>query len=86
VPGTKINGLFGFNRLSFVSLFDICVENTDSVQQARLVLRYFYGEVSFTDGTDQTYLAIVHLQGDPCEEHGWDYHASTNKKCVDLDA
>ena len=29
--------------------------------------------VSFTDGTEQTYLAIVHLKGDPCEEHGWVY-------------
>jgi hypothetical protein len=26
-------------------------------------------QVFFTDGTDPTYLAIVHLQGDPCEEH-----------------
>jgi archaemetzincin len=31
-------------------------------------------QVFFTDGTDPTYLAIVHLQGDPCEEHGWDDH------------
>ena len=30
--------------------------------------------VSFTDGTDQSYLAIVHLKGDSCEEHGWDDH------------
>jgi hypothetical protein len=29
VPGTKINGLFGFNRISSVSLFDICIENTE---------------------------------------------------------
>jgi hypothetical protein len=28
MPGTKINGLFGFNRLSSVSLFDIYIENT----------------------------------------------------------
>ena len=41
--------------------------------------------VSFTDGTDQTYLAIVHLKGDPCEEHGWGYHQNTNTKCVDFD-
>jgi hypothetical protein len=27
--------------------------------------------VEFTDGTDQTYAAVVHLEGDPCEEHGW---------------
>jgi hypothetical protein len=27
--------------------------------------------VGFADGTEQTYLAIVHLKGDPCEEHGW---------------
>jgi hypothetical protein len=36
------------------------------------------------DGTEQTYLAIVHLQGDPCEEHGWDDHQTDNTKCVDL--
>jgi hypothetical protein len=41
--------------------------------------------VSFTDGTEQTYLAIVHLKGDPCEEHGWDYHQNTNTTCVDFD-
>lgn len=29
--------------------------------------------VGFADGTEQTYLAIVHLKGDPCEEHGWAY-------------
>jgi hypothetical protein len=38
--------------------------------------------VSFTDGTEQTYLAIVHLQGDPCEEHGWDYSRG-GTTCVD---
>jgi hypothetical protein len=38
--------------------------------------------VSFTDGTEQTYLAIVHLKGDPCEEHGWDYSRS-GTTCVD---
>jgi len=32
---------------------------------------YMWWTVEFTDGTDQTYVAIVHLQGDPCEEHGW---------------
>jgi hypothetical protein len=36
--------------------------------------------LSFTDGTEQTYLAIVHLQGDPCEEHGWDYHPSSDRE------
>jgi hypothetical protein len=33
---------------------------------------FLWWQVFFTDGTNQTYLAIVHLQGDPCEEHGWD--------------
>jgi hypothetical protein len=46
---------------------------------------FLWWQVSFTDGTEQTYLAIVHLQGDPCEEHGWDYHRNTNTTCVDLD-
>jgi hypothetical protein len=41
--------------------------------------------VSFTDGTEQTYLAIVHLQGDPCEEHGWTYSRS-GTICVDPNA
>jgi hypothetical protein len=36
-------------------------------------------QVSFTDGTDQTYLAIVHLQGDLCEEHGWAYPPNNNR-------
>ena len=38
--------------------------------------------VSFTDGTEQTYLAIVHLKGDPCEEHGWVYSRG-GTTCVD---
>jgi hypothetical protein len=38
--------------------------------------------VGFTDGTEQTYLAIVHLQGDPCEEHGWIYSRG-GTTCVD---
>src|SRR5215210_647925 len=29
IPGTKINGLFGFNRLSSDILFDICIEKTE---------------------------------------------------------
>jgi len=37
---------------------------------------FLWWQVFFTDGTDQTYLAIVHLQGDPCEEHGWVYSRS----------
>ena len=41
--------------------------------------------VSFTDGTEQTYLAIVHLQGDPCEEHGWVYSRG-GTTCVDPNA
>ena len=35
---------------------------------------FMWWTVSFTDGTEQTYLAIAHLQGDPCEEHGWVYY------------
>ena len=46
---------------------------------------FLWQQVSFTDGTEQTYLAIVHLQGDPCEEHGWDDHQTDNTKCVDFD-
>jgi hypothetical protein len=45
---------------------------------------FLWWQVSFTDGTEQTYLAIVHLQGDECEEHGWDDGSDTT--CVDLDA
>jgi hypothetical protein len=56
-------------------------------QQARLALRYFlWWQVFFTDGTDQTYLAIVHLQVDQREEDGWDDHPTNERKCVDLDA
>jgi hypothetical protein len=45
---------------------------------------YMWWTVSFTDGTEQTYLTIVHLQGDDCEEHGWDDGSDTT--CVDFDA
>jgi hypothetical protein len=34
---------------------------------------FLWWEVHFRDGADQTYLAIVHLKGGPCEEHGWVY-------------
>jgi hypothetical protein len=44
---------------------------------------FLWWTVSFTDGTEQTYLAIVHLEGDECEEHGWDDGSDTT--CVDLD-
>jgi hypothetical protein len=30
---------------------------------------FLWWQVFFTDGTDQTYLAIAHLQGNQCEEH-----------------
>jgi hypothetical protein len=30
---------------------------------------FLWWQVFFTDGTEETYLAIVHLKGDPCEEH-----------------
>jgi hypothetical protein len=38
--------------------------------------------VSFTDGTEQTYLAIVRLKGDSCEEHRWVYSRG-GTTCVD---
>jgi hypothetical protein len=44
---------------------------------------FLWWQVLFTDGTEQTYVAILHLQGDPCEEHGWDKQGT---KCVDFDA
>lgn len=47
---------------------------------------FLWWQVFFTDGTEQTYLAIVHLRGDSCEGHGWDDSLTTNTKCVDLDA
>jgi hypothetical protein len=45
---------------------------------------FLFWHVSFTDGTDQRYMAIVHLKGDPCEENGWDYSRG-GTACVDLD-
>ncbi len=38
--------------------------------------------MGFADGTEQTYLAIVHLKGDPCEEHGWVYSRG-GTTCID---
>jgi hypothetical protein len=38
--------------------------------------------VGFADETEQTYLAIVHLKGDSCEDHGWVYSRS-GTTCVD---
>ncbi|HJU34532.1 MAG TPA: hypothetical protein VJ695_05365 [Nitrososphaera sp.] len=35
---------------------------------------FMWWQLSFTDGKGQTYLAIVHLNGDTCEERGWDDH------------
>ena len=46
---------------------------------------FMWWDVGFTDGTEQTYLAIVHLKGDPCEEHGWVYSRS-GTTCVDPNA
>jgi hypothetical protein len=45
---------------------------------------FLWWDVSFTDGTHQTYLAIVNLKGDPCPQHGWDYDPVNKKRCVDL--
>jgi hypothetical protein len=46
---------------------------------------FLWWQVFFTDGTEQTYLAIVHLRGDPCGEHGWVYSRS-GTTCVDPNA
>jgi hypothetical protein len=43
---------------------------------------YMWWTVEFTDGTDQTYVAIVHLEGDPCEENGW-LESSSGTRCFD---
>lgn len=45
---------------------------------------FMWWTVSFTDGTDQTYLAVVHLEGDDCEEHGW-VESTDGTSCVDPD-
>ncbi|MDQ3902763.1 MAG: hypothetical protein M3247_03785 [Thermoproteota archaeon] len=47
---------------------------------------FLWWDVSFTDGRHQTYVAILILKGDPCQEHGWDYQPTDDRKCVDLDA
>ncbi len=46
---------------------------------------FLWWQVFFTDGTDQTYLAIVHLKGDPCQEHGW-VSSRGGTTCVDPNA
>jgi hypothetical protein len=46
---------------------------------------FLWWDVRFTDGTDQTYLAIVHLKGDPCQEHGW-VSSRSGTTCVDPNA
>ena len=43
---------------------------------------FLFWTVGFADGTEKIYLAIVHLKGDPCEEHGWVYSRS-DTTCVD---
>ena len=43
---------------------------------------FMWWTVSFTDGTEQTYLAVVHLEGDECEEHGWT-ESTDSTSCVD---
>ena len=45
---------------------------------------FMWWTVSFTDGTDQTYVAIVNLEGDECEEHGW-VESSEGTRCFDPD-
>jgi hypothetical protein len=46
---------------------------------------FLWWQVFFTDGTEQTYLAIVHLKGDPCQQHGWVYSRG-GTTCVDPNA
>ncbi len=46
---------------------------------------FLFWTVGFADGTEKTYLEIVHLKGDPCEEHGWVYPRS-GTTCVDPNA
>jgi hypothetical protein len=46
---------------------------------------FLWWQVFFTDGTEQTYLAIVHLKGDPCEEHGG-VSSRIGTTCVDPNA
>jgi hypothetical protein len=43
---------------------------------------FLWWQVFFRDGTEQTYLAIVHLKGDPYQEHGRIY-SSSGIVCVD---
>lgn len=45
---------------------------------------FLWWQVEFTDGTTQTYLAVVHLEGDECEEHGW-VSSRSGTTCVDPD-
>jgi hypothetical protein len=44
---------------------------------------FLWWQVQFTDGTEQTYVAILHLHGDPCEEHGWVDDSRNGIKCID---
>jgi hypothetical protein len=44
---------------------------------------YMWWVVFYTDGTNQTYVAIAHLEGDPCEEHGWVESGSGSNRCFD---
>lgn len=43
---------------------------------------FLFWTLLFTDGTEQAYLALVHLKGDPCEEHGRVY-SRCGTTCVD---
>lgn len=45
---------------------------------------FLWWQVEFTDGTTQTYLAVVHLEGDECEEHGW-VEGRGGTTCIDPD-
>jgi TIR domain-containing protein len=47
---------------------------------------FLWWEIHFTDGTVQTYLAVVRLKGDNCQKYGWDYAPTDETRCVDLEA
>ena len=64
------------SRLAFVQTYAINAPNglEDTFTASDNGLKVFmFWDVSFTDGTSQTYVAIALLKGDPCEEHGWAY-------------
>lgn len=64
------------SRLVFLQTYAINAPNglEDTYTASDNGLKVFlFWDVSFTDGTSQTYVGIALLKGDPCEEHGWAY-------------